>query len=70
MFGTSVIESRYAHLQNRVRSSKAFRGSPMNMTMTTRQVGSVTIVGINGRIVLEECGLLRGLLKRPAGRGA
>ena len=32
------------------------------MTMTTRQVGSVTIVDINGRIVLEECGLLRGLL--------
>jgi anti-sigma B factor antagonist len=41
----------------------------MNMTMTTRQVGSVTIVDINGRIVLEECGLLRGLLSNLLAAG-
>jgi anti-sigma B factor antagonist len=34
----------------------------MNMTTTTRQVGSVTIVDINGRFVREECALLRDLL--------
>ena len=41
----------------------------MNMTMTTRQAGSVTIVDINGRIVLEECGLLRGLLSNLLAAG-
>jgi anti-sigma B factor antagonist len=41
----------------------------MNMTMATRQVGSVTIVDINGRIVLEECVLLRGLLSNLLAAG-
>jgi anti-sigma B factor antagonist len=34
----------------------------MNMTISTRQIGFVTIVDMNGRIVLEECALLRDLL--------
>ena len=34
----------------------------MKMTTTTRQVGSVTIVDIDGRIVLQECTSLRTLL--------
>jgi anti-sigma B factor antagonist len=39
------------------------------MTMTTRQVDSVTIVDINGRIVLEECGLLRAFLNNLLAEG-
>jgi anti-sigma B factor antagonist len=36
---------------------------PMDMTTSTRQVGGVTIVDINGRIVLgEECAALRELV--------
>ena len=34
----------------------------MNMTMTTRQVGPVTIVDINGRVVREGSASLRDLL--------
>jgi anti-sigma B factor antagonist len=41
----------------------------MNMTINTRQVGSVTIVDINGRIVLQECGLLRDLLNNLLATG-
>src|ERR1700720_5050373 len=36
---------------------------PMDMTISIRQVGGVTIVDINGRIVLgEECAALRELV--------
>ena len=41
----------------------------MNMTTTTRQVGSVTIVDINGRIVREESALLRDLLSNLLAAG-
>jgi len=41
----------------------------MNMTISTRQVHSVTMVDINGRIVLEECALLRDLLSNVLAAG-
>jgi anti-sigma B factor antagonist len=39
------------------------------MTINTRQVGSVTIVDISGRIVLGECPLLRDLLSNLLAAG-
>jgi len=39
------------------------------MTTTTRQLGSVTIVDINGRIVLQECASLRDLLNNLLAAG-
>jgi len=41
----------------------------MNMTTATRQVGSVTIVDINGRIVREASALLRDLLSNLVATG-
>jgi anti-sigma B factor antagonist len=41
----------------------------MNMTINTRQVRSVTILDINGRIVLQECALLRDLLSNLLAAG-
>ena len=41
----------------------------MNMTTATRQVGSVTIVDINGRVVLQECDSLRDLLSNLLAAG-
>ena len=41
----------------------------MNMIINTRQVRSVTIVDINGRIVLQECALLRDLLSNLLAAG-
>jgi anti-sigma B factor antagonist len=41
----------------------------MNMTINTRQVSSVTIVDINGQIVLEECVLLRNLFSNLLAAG-
>ena len=41
----------------------------MNMTINTRQLHSVTIVDINGQIVLEECALLRDLLSNLLAAG-
>ena len=41
----------------------------MNMTTATRRVGSVTIVDINGRLVLEECASLRDLLNKLLAAG-
>jgi anti-sigma B factor antagonist len=41
----------------------------MNMTINTRQVRSITIVDINGRIVLEECALLRDVLSNLLAAG-
>ena len=39
------------------------------MTINTRQVRSVTIVDINGRIVLQECSSLRDLLSKLLAAG-
>jgi anti-sigma B factor antagonist len=41
----------------------------MDMIINSRQVGSVTIVDINGRIVLGECALLRDLLSKLLAAG-
>ena len=41
----------------------------MNMTTTTRHVGSVTIVDVNGRIVREGSGSLRDLLSKLLAEG-
>jgi len=41
----------------------------MKMTTTTRQVGPVTIVDIEGQIVLQECTSLRALFNNLLARG-
>jgi anti-sigma B factor antagonist len=41
----------------------------MNLTINTRQVRTVTIVDINGRILLQECALLRDVLSNLLATG-